>query len=470
MFLGKIVLLCTILLLGGFSLVAQNRTIIGRVLDEKDNPVSNASVTIKGSSQGTTTNEEGQFSLNAPASATITVSSINFNTVEWNVSGNNAPLIHLKPSDKALSEVVVVAYGTQKRSEITSSISTVSTETIKNQQITSVGQALQGTAPGVQVVNNNGQPGENPVVRIRGIASILASAAPLIVVDGIVFDGNLNMINPNDIDNFSILKDATASALYGSRAANGVILLNTKLGKRNGIPTITLNSLYGVSSRAIKDYAYLNTKQHFELGWEALKNYFEGEVNPEQIATDNLVDQGFRYNPYGPNFSSPVGTDGKLIAGAVPLWNDDWSKELTRKNAARRDINLGIGGGTEKSRYYFSLGYLNQDGYVSHSGYERVSTRFNYTNDIKDWLQVGAKVSIITSKQNYPNQGTNDFADVIAYTRTLSSVFPIYQHDDNGLLIKDADGNPVYDYGKPNPSRNVNVNRPVLQPTNEVAT
>ncbi len=444
---------------------------MGRVLDQKGSPVANASVTIKGTNTGTSSNEDGQFSIMADPSATLVISSVGFTTAEISADAKS-PVIHLASAEKSLSEVVVVAYGTQKRSEVTSAVTTVTAETIKNQQVTSVSQALQGTAAGVQVVNTNGQPGESPTIRIRGAASILASADPLIVLDGIVFDGNINMLTPGDIESFSVLKDATASALYGSRAANGVILITTKSGKRNSAPVITLSGLYGLSSRAVPDYSYLNTQQLMELGWEGLKNVYEdaGASNPEQRATDNLISSRMHYNPYGPDFPNPIGTDGKLLAGAVPLWNDDWTKALTRKAAARRDVNLGISGGTDKSKYYFAAGYLKQDGYISKSDYERISARFNYTTDLKSWLTIGTRVSIVTSKQNFPDQGTGDYSDVIGTQRSLSSVFPIYQHDDNGKLILDQDGKPIFDFGNNNPSRNVNVNRPVLLNSNVVGT
>jgi len=465
----KIALLCSLIFLCG-QLWAQSRIISGTVLDEKGNPIPGASIQIKGSRRGTSTTTDGVFSISVPATAKrISVSSVNYATQEIAISENMTIVMKLAANPN-LQEVVVVAYGTQKKSEVTAAISVVNADAIKNQQVVSVGQALQGTAPGVLVVNTNGQPGENPTIRIRGIASLGASADPLIVVDGAIFDGNINMINPADIDNFSILKDASATALYGSRAANGVILINTKAGRKNAAPNINLTATYGISSRAVHDYDYLNTQQQFELGWEGLKNTYGANPNAATLATQNLIKSGFRYNPYGPGFANPVGTDGKLVAGATPLWNDDWTKALTRGTAARRDVNLGIGGGTDRSRYYFSAGYLNQDGYVIKSNYQRVTTTLNYNTDLTNWLTVGARASLVSSKQNYPAQGDGTYSDVIGYGRSMSSVFPIYARNDSGVIIKDINGNPIFDYGKPNPSRTVNVNRPVLQPSNVVGT
>jgi TonB-linked SusC/RagA family outer membrane protein len=469
----KCISVISILLFFAFSVFAQQRTITGKVLDEKETPIANASVVIKGTNRGTTTNETGQFTLSVEANDTaLEVSNVNYVTLSVDISSNTSPVIHMKANPNSLNEVVVVAYGTQKRSEITSAISTVGADAIKAQQVTTVGQALQGTAPGVIVVNTNGQPGENPTIRIRGVASILASADPLIVVDGVVFNGNLNMINPADIDNFSVLKDAPATALYGSRAANGVILITTKAGRRNAAPSITVSSVVGISKKAVGDYSYINTQQHMELGWEGLKNVYADAGLPDaaQRATRNLIRVGFRYNPYGPSYPNPVDTSGKLVAGAVPLWSDNWTDALERNSPLRRDFNLGISGGTEKSKYYFSAGYLNQDSYITESNYERISTLLNYTTYLRDWLQLGAKASIVSSKQNYPNQGSGEYADVIQYERTMSSVFPIYARNDSGQLIRDIYGNPVYDFGKPVPGRTVNANRPVLQPSNVVAT
>lgn len=465
----KLLTLLGISIFISISMLAQAQTVTGRVASESGEPVADASVIVKGTSSGTTTDAAGRFSLQISGPATLVVSSINYVASEINASPGSQLEIVLMASSGSLGEVYVVAYGTQKRSELTSAVSTVSAKVLKNQQIVSVGQALQGTASGVLVVNTNGQPGENPTIRIRGVASILATADPLIVVDGIVFPGNLSMIAPNDIESISVLKDATASSLYGSRAANGVVLITTKLGKKAAPPAITVTTLYGISSRAKPDYAYLNTQQHFELGWEGLRNIYSGGP-VEEWATEDLVPFWFRYNPYGPDFPNPVGTDGKLVAGAVPLWNDDWTKALTNNSASRQDVNIGISGGTEKSRYYFSAGYLKQEGYVTKSDYERISARLNYTTDLTDWLQVGTRVGLVSSDQNFPDQGSFSFSDVVSFSRTMSSVFPIYARDDDGNLISDAGGNPIYDFGWPDPDRSVNVGRPVLQTANVVGT
>lgn len=450
---------------------AQSRTVTGKVTDKNGVPLPGVSVTIKNASTGTQTNDDGTFSLTVPnAARTLLFSFVGYNPQDVSIGRSNTLNVTLVNEEKKLDEVVVVAYGTQRKREVTGSVAVVDEKAIRRQQVTSVGQALQGTAAGVMVVNNSGQPGENPQIRIRGIASLNASAEPLLVLDGIPFDGNLNMINPNDIENFSVLKDGTATALYGSRAAAGVILINTKRGKKGAAPAIALSSTFGVASRALPEYPFINSQQMFELSWEALRNLYQdaGNIaNPAQKATDDLVSE-IKYNPY--NIAKPVGTDGKLVAGATPLWNTDWTKELTRTNAMRKDVNLSVTGGGDQSRYFLSAGYLSQDGYVITSKFDRVNARFNYTNNLSDWLEVGARTSLVFSRQNYPDQAGTNFENTIQYIRTMSSIYPVYKRGENGEELKDANGNPIYDFGNPDQSRTVNVNRNSLQPSNLVAT
>lgn len=244
---------------------------------------------------------------------------------------------------KDIDEVVVVAYGKAKKSSYTGSVATISADKIDLRPVSNITKALEGQVAGVQAVSSSGQPGSAAAVRIRGIGSVSASSSPLYVVDGIPYDGNLNALSPNDIESISVLKDATASALYGSRGANGVIIVTTKSGKK-GQSKIDLNISQGFSGRAVKDYKQVNTDQYFELYWEALRNGYLspqiGAAQAAQMATDNLVSK-LGINPYGPNYANPVGVDGKLLPGAKPLWNDDW-RDVLQRTAARSQVDLAI--------------------------------------------------------------------------------------------------------------------------------
>ena len=218
-----------LLLISGF---AQKRTITGTVTDEKGNPIANATVQVKGTTIGTTTNVDGTYSISAPPNAkTLMFSSVNAESQQVAIGSDNVINLSMKSTNTVLAEVVVTAYGNTKKRAFTGTASTIKADDVKDLQVSSIGNMLQGTASGVLISNDNGQPGENPEIRIRGIGSINASASPLIVVDNAPFDGNLNNINPNDIESYTISKDASATALYGSRAANGVIFITTKTGR-----------------------------------------------------------------------------------------------------------------------------------------------------------------------------------------------------------------------------------------------
>lgn len=461
------------LLLLGTTAYAQEKTISGKVTDgQTASPLSGVTVSERNGANVTATQADGTFTITITSNnAILLFTYTGYTTLEIPVNNQSTIDVTMKPESKALQEVYVVAYGNQTKRNSTSAVSVVTSDQIRRQQVTTVTQALQGTAPGVMVINNSGQPGDNPQIRIRGIASINASAEPLIVVDGVPFGGNLAMINPNDVDNFSVLKDATATALYGSRAANGVILINTKGGRKNSKPKVTLNATMGWSSRALPEYDFTTMQQLMEINWEGLKNLYEDAGFPDEaaeFASADLIPEHLYYNPYVD--AEPVGMDGKLKPGLTPAWNTNWTNELTRKTAQRKDINLGVSGGSNSNSYYFGLGYLGQEGYVITSQFKRVSTRFNFNTDVNKWLTLGVRTQYVYSDQNYPNQAGSNYENVIQYIRSMSSIFPVYQHDDEGNIITDDDGNPVYDFGNPDPSRQFNQNRQVFQPSNSVAT
>ena len=455
------------------QLLAQSRTITGRITDAQGNGVPNASVTVKGTNVGTTTTTDGSFSLGIPANArTLVVSSVGFQNQEFTLGPtSNNVAITLGAAERSLDEVVVVAYGQQQRKAVTGAISTVSSEKIQRQQVVSATQALQGLATGVLVINTTGQPGDNPTIRIRGIGSVNASADPLIVVDGIPFNGNLNTINPNDIESMNVLKDATATSLYGSRAANGVILITTKQGKR-GTPQINFYSSYGVSSRAVDEYPYVSPQDYMRLAWEAQRNTAVGLglSNPGEYATTNLIkgSNGLMYNPF--NVPNPIDTNGNFVAGAELLWNTDWTKEVSNENPLRKNIGVNISGGSDNFRYYLSGDYLNQDGYVINSNFERVTARFNGEADLRSWLKVGMNMNVSSSNQNYPDQSGTAFRNAVQWGRIISSIYPLYRRGENGELLLDAAGNPIFDFGNNLGSgRTVNHNRPAAQLMNAVA-
>ena len=313
---------------------------------------------------------------------------------------------------------------------------------------------MQGTVAGLQSFSTSGQPGEDASIYIRGVGSANATTTPLYVVDGVPYDGALSSISSQDIASVTVLKDAAAASLYGSRAANGVIMITTKQGQNGSAPTIQLSAKYGFSSRAVRDYDQLSTNDYFMLQWEALRNHYEDMGQSAEAAAQmasSLVattsNGGLGINPYGTQYPQPVGTDGKIVAGATPLWDDSWEDALTQ-DAHYTDINASISGGSERTKYYFSLGYLNDQGAYICSGFKRYNLRANITTDLRKWLQVGLNVSGTHSIQDYPKQDDTAIGNIVLAARSIPSFYPVYERDlTTGEYLLDENGNRIYDYG-----------------------
>ena len=296
----KLFLFLTLFIVGIGIITAQTQ-VRGTVVDEAGEPAIGATIQVKGTTQGTVTDANGNFNLSAPAGGTLVVSYVGYTTQEVPVSANVR--ITLVTESELLDEVMVVAYGTARKNTFTGSANVIKSDVIEKRQVSSIGNALSGVAPGIQVFNNTAQPGVDPVIRIRGIGSLNASSAPLWVIDDVPYTGLLNSINPEDIETMTILKDAASAALYGSRAANGVIIVTTKKGRRNQAPEINVKYTIGTSGRAIPEYKKLGAAQWAEMQWEALRNRRPGGSTVtanNQWATDNYVAQvgGMAYNPF----------------------------------------------------------------------------------------------------------------------------------------------------------------------------
>ncbi|HEY8917810.1 MAG TPA: TonB-dependent receptor [Chitinophaga sp.] len=435
---------------------AQQKQIRGQVLAaENKQPLPGVTVKINRTTLGTTTDQDGRFQLNIPGSKTVlSVSFIGREAVETEVREEDANItILLKPANTTLDEVVAVAYTNVKRSGYPGAVSTVSSDKINNRLTPNVTNALQGLVTGLQTTSSNGQPGNSSTIRIRGVGSINASSAPLFVVDGAPYEGDINALNAADIASISVLKDATAANLYGSRAANGVIIITTKQGKK-GEPAVNITFNQGWSSRAVKDYDKLNTNQYFELYWEALRNkqLTNGQSPAQAAATASarvVADLGI--NPYGPNYLQPVGTDGKIVAGARPLWNDDWEKGI-QQSGKYTQAQLSFSGGSDKSTYYVSGGYVNNEGAYIGSGFKRYNFRSNLTLQAKPWLKAGVNLSGSSAAQDYPASSDSRTDNVVLFGRTVPGFYPIYQRNPDGSYKLDANGQKQFDYGAYRPS------------------
>lgn len=435
---------------------AQDSRISGTVVqDDTKQPLVGVSVKIKESNKGTYTDQDGRFTiLNVKDNEkTLVFSYIGFDKQEVTITGAvvNASL---KSTNNALNEVLVVAYGTANKATYTGSAATVSASQIEKQQVSSISRTLQGLVPGLQSVASAGQPGSDAAIRIRGVGSVNASSAPLYVVDGVPYSGDVNQINPNDVQSVTVLKDASASALYGSRGANGVIIITSKQGKLNAKPTVSLNASTGVSSRAVKDYDFVSTPEYFELQWEALRNtqLDQGKTADQaaQYATVELVNT-LKINPFGSAYPNPVGLNGKIVSGAVPLWNDDWSKSLSR-TGIRTEVGLSITGGGADSKYFVSGNYLDDKGFIVASGFRRFNTRVNYSTKVNSWFEAGFNAAASTTSQDSPPQTDSSQGNFANFGRLVSNIYPVYERNGDGSYKLDANGNKIYDFGNYRPS------------------
>ena len=453
---------------------ASTGTVTGTVMSEGE-PLPGASVLVKGTSVGTVTDLDGHYSISVPSGGTLVFSFVGLKSHEEKVNGRTVINVELQSDNTQLEEVMVVAYATAKKYSFTGAASTVKGDEIAKLQTSSISRVLEGTVSGVQASASSGQPGTDAEIRIRGIGSINASSAPLYVVDGVPYDGSLNSINPDDIASMTVLKDAASAALYGSRGANGVIIITTKQGQTDSKATVNVKVNFGGSNRAVRDYDRIGTNQYFELYWEALRNQYAlstDKYTPQTAAAQASKDlvgklMGGGLNPYGVNYPQPVGTDGKLVAGATPLWNSNWSDAMEQQ-ALRTELNLSVSGGGKANQYFFSAGYLNDKGIALESGYQRFNLRSNITSEISKWLRGGVNMSFTHSLQNYPVSSDTKTSNVINAGRLMADFYPIYEMNADGTYKLDSQGERIYDFGPYRPSGSIaNWNLPATLPNDK---
>ncbi|GAB3247947.1 TonB-dependent receptor [Larkinella harenae] len=390
-------------------------TITGNVAGENGEGLPGVSVVIKGTQRGTVTNAEGNYTLSVPenaAGAVLVFSFVGYLSQEKTVSASTTVNVTLQPDDKVLEEIVVIGYGTAKKSDLTGAVGTVREAELKERPTASLQQALSGRMPGVQVNTNSGRPGGRSTIRVRGFSSINSSNNPLYVVDGVMmpqgtqnqFSSAIDYINPNDIVSVEVLKDASSTAIYGARGANGVILVTTRKG-RSGEGQVTYNVDFSVNTigpnppkvlnareyMAVEDLAFANMAKYDPDGWAAGKWAY---LNPKLRRTDPRV-----WNPDG-----------------SPKYDTNWLKETTQ-NKLSQNHQLGFSGGNDRTQYSISLGYRDDQGLIKTSYMKRYSGRFTIDDQVKSWLKVGGTLS-------YNNQSENlvDINDAVA--RQIVEDFP----------------------------------------------
>nr|WP_262901390.1 SusC/RagA family TonB-linked outer membrane protein [Bacteroides cellulosilyticus] len=413
------------------------------------------------------------------------VSYIGMQTQEVGIKPNVK--IIMKPDTEMLEEVMVVAFGTAKKSAFTGSATVVSAEKLEQSQVTSVTDALAGAVPGVTLTSNNGAPGASASIKIRGFSSLNAGNDPLIIVDGAPYSGDLSNINPNDVESMTVLKDAASNALYGARGANGVIIITTKRANMSGEAKVTFDAKWGANTRALKKYDVItDPAMYYEMHYGAMKNYYMNQMNMSDQAAwieanNNLFGSngGLGYNVFTvPEGQYLIGQNGKLnpyaTLGRVVnykgrdylLTPDDWDKVGSR-TGLRQEYNFSISAANEKSSFYVSLGYLGNEGITEGSDLKRLTGRLKADYQAKKWLKVGANMSYARFDSNSlgNNGSSSSTANVWAFTTQMAPIYPAYVRNADGSIMVDGNGIEMMDYGS---GINAGMQRPFIADANPI--
>ncbi|WP_026708561.1 SusC/RagA family TonB-linked outer membrane protein [Flavobacterium frigidarium] len=433
---------------------AQEKTISGIVTDNTG-PLPGVNVIVKGTIKGVQTDFDGKYSIKANTGDVLVFSFIGLKESSAKV-GSSSSINMTMESGVSLDEVVVVGYSSTTDKAFTGTFKQIKAEVLERKNVTNITQALAGEVAGVRVVNTSGQPGSNATVKIRGIGSVNANSDPLYVVDGVPFLGNLSSINFSDIESTTVLKDASATAIYGSRGANGVILITTKKGRAGG-SYIQVETKLGNNVALLPRYKTIKSAdEYIALGWESLYNQgvINGNADPIGYANTNLFLEnglgGQQYNSWN------VSNGGELIDPVTRTVRADVTKKYTPENwedyafqaSIRSETNLTLGGGEGKTNYFSSFGYLKDKGYSINSDFERLSTRLSVNHEVKDWLKGGINFGYSYSKSNNNGQ-SSDSGSVFWFADNMPSIYPLFERNTDGSIIQDPIyGGNKYDYGE----------------------
>ena len=444
--------LLTFLALG--SALAQNITVKGVVKDANTGEgVPFASIQVKGTMSGAATDADGNYTIDVPRNAVLIFSSIGYLNQEAAVEGRGVIDILLAPDTESLEELVVVAYGVAKKESVTGAISTVKSDAIAQRPVSSVSNVLEGMATGVLALPT-GDPGSDATIRIRGVGSVTGNNSPLYVIDGVPFGGNISDLNPNDIESLTVLKDATSAALYGNRASNGVILITTKRGKSDRVG-LNVSVSQGIFNRAIPEYDKVGAKDFMQIFFTGYMNNLINSANMSKADAindmrTNLYTYLGEYNIFDVPLENLYDANGKFNYNANILKGYDdlnwW--DYTMRNGYRQDYNVSGSGASDKSNYYFSLGYLDEQGQTVNSDFKRWSGRANVSVTPVKWLKAGANLSASWQKSNYRSTGSTAYANPLYQASVMAPIYPVYLHNPDGSYLLDDNGNKQYDAGE----------------------
>ena len=436
---------------------AQNQNVSGTVSDENGLPLPGATVIVEGTTTGVSTDFDGNYSIQANQGDVLLFSYVGYSTQSQAVGASNTINVSME-LDNSLEEVVVVGYNSTSKEAFTGTATKIETENIEAKAMGNVSQALRGEVAGVNVVTGSGAPGSDATIRIRGFGSVNGNRSPLYIVDGAPYASDISAINPADIASLTVLKDAAATSIYGSRGANGVIVITTKRGKV-GKSEITVDVRTSINTLFLPNYDVIESpEEYIELSYSALKNKATllGEANPSAWASANLYGTPEGINPVYNIWD----VDGdQLIDQSTGKFNSGIGRRYTPTRWAdaafgtgyRQEANLQFSGGNEKTQFSTSFGYLEDEGYTINSKYTRYSTRLSIDHNAKDWLRVGGNLAFTGGLYNN-SSGSEGSAgssgNIFALTNTTPAIYDIYLRDENGVLVEDPIfGGYQYDYG-----------------------
>ena len=467
----KIFLSAVAVLAMSFTAAAQNINVSGVVTDQAGEPIVGANVVLAGSSTVyALTDVSGAYKISVPRNGTLDVSCLGYQSVSVPVNGQTTLNIVLQDDTQMLDETIVVAFGTSTKEAFTGAAKVIGDEKLQRSTVTEVTSALAGQVAGVQLTSSNGAPGSKPTLRIRGISSISAGNDPLSIVDGAPFGGDLNNINPADIESMTVQKDAASNALYGARGANGVIMITTKRAKQSDA-IVTLDAKVGVNTKGLQNYVtFRDPAAYYEMHYQSLYNYYvdkKGDSaamayrHANEVLTGSSSSGGLGYLVYSvPDGQYLIGSNGKLNPNAT-LGNhitykgeeylvtpDNWD-DYAYRTGIRQEYNVSVSAGGPKSSFYAAVGYLDNQGITKASDMQRMTGRLRADYQAKSWLKVGANIGLTHFNFNSlgNNGSSNSTGNIWAFTSQLAPIYPLWIRNGDGSIKKDSNGFEMMDYG-----------------------
>ena len=449
------------------ALSAQNITVKGVIKDASNgDPVPFASIRVDGTMTGGMSDMDGVYSISVQKNGTLIFSSIGYKDMSIPVNGRAEINVELAPDTEMIEETIVVAFGTATKESFTGSATVVKSDDISKVQSTDATRALEGMVAGVQMTTSDGALGSSPSIRIRGTGSIAAGNAPLYVVDGVPYPGDMNNLNTSDIESMTVLKDAASNALYGARGANGVIMITTKKAKNNNA-VINVDAKWGLNTKALKSYDYITDPgTYYEAHYNALYNSYrlvDGMSNREAnlLASQNVAGSasvgGLGYLTFTvPEGENLIGTNGKINPKATPgrkvyykgeyywLQPDDWMAE-SYHNSLRQEYNVSASGSISGAQIYASFGYLNNKGLIQGEDMQRYTARIRTDYQVKEWMKIGMNAAYTNFEWNNNNGSAS--GNVFSFATMVAPIYPVYIRDGNKNILYDEYGYKRYDYG-----------------------